>query len=200
MLDRYYGQEPLTGTKVNLIPFKKEHISARYIGWLNDPEVNAFLEARFVHQTYETVLAFLHSFHDDVERYMWGIYANGSEMIGTATLHTIDRNHGSGHTGLLIGERAYWGTGASTEATEMMAQFAFETLGLRRLSAGTYATNYGMNFTLKRLGFTYEGRLRKALEVGTNVYVDKYVWGILADEWRARNTKEQMHGGYHDIG
>lgn len=171
--------------------FQEEHISDRYIGWLNDPQVNRFLEVRHVHQTYDTVLAYVRSFHGDAEKYMWGIYPNNiTDLIGTATLYDINRHHGYGEIGLMIGEKDYWGKGASTEAIELIAQFAFETLELRRLTGGSYASNRGMNFTYKMLGFTREGILRKAHMLSPGVYVDGYRWGILVDEWRNRKKEE----------
>lgn len=179
--------ETLRGELFTLRRFTVEDISDRYIGWLNDPQVNRFLEVRFVTQTREIATAYVSSYYTGVEKYMWGIYPNGvSELIGTATLHNIDRNHESGDVGLMIGSKVYWGKGASDDAIELIANLAFETLGLRRLSAGTSSPNLGINFTLKRLGFTHEGTLRKAYSDDSGNYMDGYRWGVLAEEWRAR--------------
>lgn len=183
--------DPLKGGRFTLRPFTEEDISDRYIGWLNDPEVNRFLEVRFVRQTYETALEFVRSFYGEVEKYMWGIYPNDAAgPIGTTTLHEIRRNHGTGEIGLMIGEAEYWGKGASNEAKELVLEFAFETLGLRRATGGCYASNHGMNFTFKRLGFTFEGKQRAAWYVSPGTYVDGFRWGILADEWRARPRRQ----------
>ena len=178
--------KPLKGDRFTLRPFTEKDISDRYIGWLNDPEVNRFLEVRFVHQTHETVLKFVQSFYGDLEKYMWGIFPNdAAEPVGTTTLFDINRNHETGVIGLMIGEADYWGEGASTEALELLLGFAFETLGLHRARGASWALNHGINFTLKRLGFTLEGTERKALAISPGIYTDEYHWGILAEEWRA---------------
>jgi len=178
----------LVGPRFRLVPFLEEHISGRYIDWLNDPEINRFLEARFVDNNYQSVLAYVRSFYGDTEKYMWGIYpAREEEPIGTITLSLVNRNHGSGTIGLLIGEKQYWGTGASTEALEMLAECTFGTLGLRRLHAETCSLNYGINFTFKKLGFTFEGTMRKSHLLSSGDYADGYRWGLLQEEWRARN-------------
>lgn len=175
----------LAGTRCRLIPFKEAHISERYIGWLNDPAVNQFLEVRWIHQTYATACTFVRSFYGKAEKYIWGIYVHQDPgPIGTATLYDINRHHDVGEFGLLVGERAYWGTGVSTEVIDLIAQCAFETLGLRRLAGGSYTTNVGMNFAFRRAGFTREGTVRKAYVVRPGVYVDGYRWGLLAEEWR----------------
>ena len=183
-------REELVGSLFSLIPFKEEHISDRYIGWLNDPEVNRFLEIRYVRQTYDTVLEYVRSFSDSSEKFMWGIYPEGSkDLIGTATLYIIYRQHGMCGIGLMIGDRNFWGGAASTGAIELMAEYAFETLGLRRMHAETYASNLGMNFTFKRMGFALEGRLKKAYSFSPGNYTDAYQWGLLAEDWRARDQR-----------
>ena len=187
--------EPLVGQQFTLRPFTEKHISPRYIGWLNDPNINRFLEVRFTHQTYETVLAYVQSYYGDTEKYMWGIFPKDSnEPMGTATLYDINRIHGTSEFGILIGEIDYWGKGASTEVIGMILSFAFETLGLRRVTGGCYALNHGMNFTFKRLGFTFEGKHRGAFYVGPGTYIDGYHWGILADEWQAKRKAASSSG------
>ena len=45
-----------------------------------------------------------------------------------------------------------------------------------------------MNFTYQKLGFVRAGVLRAALQVASGHYVDCYRWGLLADDWRARQA------------
>jgi [ribosomal protein S5]-alanine N-acetyltransferase len=142
---------------------------------------------RHERQSRETALIFVRSFDGPLEKYMWAVVPKESEnAIGTSTLYHINRNHGSAEIGLLIGERDYWGSGASEEAIGLMADFAFDTLGLHRLTGGSYSKNRGMNFTYRKIGFTLEGRMRQAFRLSLDEYVDGYRWGLLADEWRAR--------------
>ena len=160
----------------------------RYVRWLNDPMVNRFLEARFEPQTRQSVVAYVLSYYGAAEKYIWGIYETGNhQILGTATLSSINRRHGSAEIGLLVGERDYWGKGASDEALEMVIGFAFDDLGLRRLTGGTYAPNQGMNFTFMRYGFRREGTLQEACLLEDGVYVDVYRWGLLSKDWRMRD-------------
>ena len=178
----------LTGVDFSLIPFKLEHISDSYIGWLNDPEVNRFLEVRFVHQTRATVEAFVRSFYSGAEKYLWGIYPKDGDMVGTATVQSVKRTHGTCELGVMIGEKSFWGEGASTEAMELVAGFVFDTLGMRRLTGGSYSLNHGMNFTFNRLGWRREGTLREAF-LFEGKFIDGYRWAILADDWRQGKTE-----------
>lgn len=183
----------LRGPNYLLTPFNEKMISEQYIGWLNDSRVNKYLEVRKTKQTQESVLEFVRSFYNDPLRYFWGIYSNeNSELVGTATLY-LNRERQSGEIGLLIGEVAYWGKKVSDEVIDLIAQFTFEHLGLCRVTGGCYSTNIGMNFTFKKLGFKLEGILRKCRKLEDGTYLDEFLWGALADEWKV-NYKLSLIG------
>lgn len=177
----------LTGPNFQLLPFTEEQISDRYLNWLNDPEVNRYLEIRFVPQTRDTVTEYVRSFYAGREAYMWAIYPKGKDQpVGTATLQGINRNHNSAGIGLMIGDTEYWGSNCALESLGLVAEFAFETLGLRRLAEESSGSNHSINFTLRRFGFTFEGKMRQASVMGPGEYCDGYRWGLLVDEWQAK--------------
>ena len=174
----------LSGKNFRILPLRAEDVSDRYIAWLNDPKVNQFLEVRFAAQTRESVISYVELHEKAEDRYLWGIYPlNESFYVGTATLTQINRQHGSGEIGLLVGELDYWGKNASAEAMELVMKFGFEQLKLRRLTGGSYSLNMGMNFTFKRLGFRCEAKMLKAYQHTPGNYVDGYRWAILKEEW-----------------
>lgn len=180
--------ECVEGDGFSLRPFTIDTVSDRYIDWLNDPEVNQFLEVRFAPQNRQTATEFVESFADGIECYMWGIYpSDKAEPVGTVTLQKVDRNNGAAEFGIMVGDKEYWGKGAAAESIRLVARFSFDRLGLRRLAAGTYASNHGINFTLKQLGFTVEGKVRRAFVLNSGAIVDGYRWGILAEEWSGRD-------------
>lgn len=180
----------LIGSNFRLEPLKVAEVNDRYVGWLNDPQINQYLEVRFVRQTLATVTEYVKAYNGDAERYMWGVYPDGEdEYIGTATLSLISHIHRSGGIGFMIGEKAYWGSGASQESLELLVNFAFDVLGLRRLFAESCAPNHGMNFTFKKMGFTLEGKMREGHYISPGCYVDGYRWGILASEWQERRAQ-----------
>ncbi|MQF95308.1 MAG: GNAT family N-acetyltransferase [SAR202 cluster bacterium] len=183
----FHPSQVLSGPNFKLIPFTEEHLSERYLGWLNDPEVNRFLEIRFTPQTRDTVTEYIQAIYQSKEAYMWGIYPKGNDQpVGTATLLGINRNHDSAGIGLMIGDKEYWGSNCALEVLGLVAEFAFETLGLRRLAEESSGPNHSINFTLRRFGFTFEGKMRQASVIGPGEYCDGYRWGLLVDEWRAK--------------
>ncbi len=173
-----------------LRPLRPEDVTERYVGMLNNPRVNRFLEVRWKPQTDDSVRAFVDSFYKDEEKYAWSITVRDSNLfIGTATLYEINRNHGTAELGLMIGDESYWGKGASETVLTLVINYALDVLNLRRIIGGSCEHNHGMHFTYKRLGFRREANFVKAWASGTGDYWDLYRWAILKDEWRARATR-----------
>ena len=183
MYKKMFNSNKLIGNKYTLNPLTKDDITEEYIAWLNDPIVNRFLEVRHVHQTIETVTEYINGFYKDQEKYIWGIYSLDGIMIGTISLFEFNRNHNSSVFGLMIGDSNYWGKSASEESIRLALNFAFDTLGLHRVSGVCYSTNMGMIFTFQRLGFKREGVMRKSLLDGGK-YIDNYQWAVISDEWK----------------
>ena len=168
----------LTGSRLNLIPFKEEHVCDTYIGWLNDPDVNRFMEVRFVRQTRETVLAYVQSFYGDAENYMWGVYQKNNDLIGTATLSDINRHHQRGVLGLMIGEKGCWGKGYGTEVIKLTVDFAFKKLNLHKATAGAIADNLGSIKAFQKADFEIEGRM-KSQDFSDGVFRDVVYMGLV---------------------
>lgn len=53
-----------------LRPLDETGVTDRYVAWLNDPDVNRFVEARFTPQAHDSVRAFVRSFDGAADRYL----------------------------------------------------------------------------------------------------------------------------------
>jgi len=186
----------LLGTSVELEPLAERHVDDNYLRWLADPEVIRYLNVRFSQpQTRQDVLNYVKSFYGKTERYAWAIRLRETKtMVGTATIPRIDRIQLTAGIGLMIGDRNAWGTGAGTQALELLIDFAFESLRLRRLAEHNVALNHRSNFMLRLSGFRHEGTLRSAyrLSLDSDEWVDGLEFGLLADDWRARKLRENL--------
>lgn len=99
-------------------------------------------------------------------------------------------------TGVRAGKLGYavaadhWGHGYATDAVRQLLRFAFETVDLHRVSAAIGPDNQASVAVVKRLGLTYEGRIRH--HVRTNgEWRDSLLYAILADDW-ARLTAADL--------
>ena len=169
------NQMSLRGERIFLKPIKCA--TKQYVGWMNDIEINKYLESRFTKQTMETCQDFINSANSNINTYFYGIYVEG-RYIGNIKLHTNPK-HKYADIGFLIGERSEWGKGYATEAIKIIVKFAFETLELNKVWAGIYETNKGSIKALKKAGFIEEGRQKKHY-LSDGEYID----GILMAIWR----------------
>lgn len=136
------------------------HVGPAYVGWLNDPEINRFLESRFAVHDEEGTRAFVASVLASDNSVFFGIRSPvlGGRHVGNIKLGPIDRRHGLAEVGILLGEKAAWGQGLASAAIARVADIAYEELGLRKLSAGCYASNVGSARAFEKAGFALEGR------------------------------------------
>lgn len=76
----------------------------------------------------------------------------------------------------------YWGKGYATEAARVIVRYGFETLKLNRIYAGVFEGNSSSVHVLEKLGFQYEGTLRKHY-FKWGKFLDNISYGMLAEDW-----------------
>lgn len=88
-----------------------------------------------------------------------------------------------------VAELGYWlapharGRGVMTAAVRLVAAWAFDTAGMRRVQLTTDPDNHASQAVARRCGFTLEGRLRGHLgHPRTGLRRDSLMWGLLPGE------------------
>lgn len=145
---------PIRSERLMIVPVTEEHLTPRYVGWLNDPEVVRYSEQRFKTHTLESCRAYLKSFAG-TENLFVALIANSEGHIGNMTAY-LDR-YGVVDVGILIGERAVWGRGYGSEAWQSVCRALIEA-GARKITAGTLSVNKGMRTVMERAGMVPDGR------------------------------------------
>lgn len=141
---------------------RPEDASDVYVGWLNDPEVNRYLETRHTEQTLESCKVFIQQCEMDPGSHLFGIFLGDSGThIGNAKIGMINTTYKRGQVSLFIGEKHYWGQGFSSELVGALTQFGFDTLGLHRLEAGCYEDNLASLRVFLKNGYAVEGFFRE---------------------------------------
>ena len=178
------NETSMQGNNIYLKPFTVEHITDDYIAWLNDSDVNHYLESRFIIQTRETVSNFVKSFAGNKNALLFGIYLKANNLhLGNISFSEINYQHGYGVIGLALGRKSCWGKGYSSEALKMIVTYGFNVLNLRRLEAGIYEDNIGSIKIFEKLGFHREAILRKRGYL-QNSYADIFLFGLLKEEFQ----------------
>lgn len=126
----------LRGKQIYLRRLTEDDVTEKYVSWINNPEINQYLESRFVTHTIESTKTFIRSVTND-NNYQFGIFLiDTNEHIGNIKIGSINRYHKYGDIGFIIGEKAYWGRGIATEAIKLATDFAFNELHLHKLWGG----------------------------------------------------------------
>ncbi len=142
----------------SLFVLTPEHVTDSYVSWLNAPEINRYLESRFVTHTVESTRAFVALVLASPNSLFLGIKSHQlGRHVGNIKLGPIDPHHETGDIGILIGDKAAWGKGIATSAIEAISEIAGNRLKLRKLTAGCYASNAGSQRAFEKAGFVVEG-------------------------------------------
>jgi RimJ/RimL family protein N-acetyltransferase len=176
--------ERLVGTNVYLRLLEMSDCGERYLTWLRDPEVNRFLETRFVEQTDATIQDFVMEMRKGPDNYLFGIVLIETDRhIGNIKVGGVNHIHKHCEVGYFIGDRDMWGKGIATEAIRLATQFGFERLGLHRCAAVVDVDNPASAKALERVGYKREGTMREKLFMDGR-WSDQYLYGLLRDEFR----------------
>ena len=112
------------------------------------------------------------------------IHLRGSDrLIGTCAFSQLDGDNGSALFHITIGEPDCWGHGYGTEATALMLDHAFSTLGIHRVGLAVFAFNERAISSYRKVGFVVEGRAREAIWRDGRFH-DEIQMSVLEDEWR----------------
>lgn len=168
----------ITGDCTALRELDVDDVGEAYYRWMTDPDVVRHLESRFQAHTMESLRQFVAAARADPDTVLFGIILRaGGRHIGNIKLGPVARPHGTADIGLLIGEKDCWGRGYATEAISLAARFAFDTLGLRKVTASCYSSNEASARAFEKVGFVREG-LRRAQFMSENGPVDQILLGL----------------------
>jgi RimJ/RimL family protein N-acetyltransferase len=102
--------------------------------------------------------------------------------IGFVDLNGFQRRPGDAFIGIGLGEPAYWGKGYGTDAMQLIVRYAFQVLGLHRVSLNVFEYNPRAIRSYEKAGFQVEGRLSSAMQRDGKRW-DWLYMGILRTEW-----------------
>jgi ribosomal-protein-alanine N-acetyltransferase len=163
-----------------------EDVNDKYIGWLNDPEINRYLEIRFDKHRLETCRAFVEQMNVDSASYLFGIFDKQSHShIGNIKLGFINSRHRRAEISFFIGDKNFHGRGLATEAVREVTRWGFVECSLRKIEAGCYEQNFASLRCLLKCGYCVEGFARSSVE-SEGRRMGCFRLGVLAEEFAVR--------------
>lgn len=176
-------EEFFAGQRVGLRLVTLADCTPAYVAWLEDSDVNRYLETRWSPQSMESVRQFVTAMLGGSANYLFAIVETDSgRHVGNLKIGPINAHHGFADVSYFIGEKSCWGRGYASEALLIAKGIAFERLGLRRLQAGLYEGNVGSARALEKAGFSYEARFQAQLRGPAGL--EDHVWYACSSDER----------------
>ena len=123
------------------------------------------------------------------EEFKLGIVSKDTaKVIGIVSIKHIDRKSQCAAIGIWIGKK-YWGQGIMFEAEFLAIDWAFGSLGLRKIRAEAHCENIASIITMKKLGFRIIGTsgMQKDI-IGEQVHI--IGMEVTCDEFKSASIKE----------
>jgi RimJ/RimL family protein N-acetyltransferase len=133
---------------------------------LSDPEVTRYL-ADWARGPYglSQALEFVRNPRPDSVGWTIECRADGTP-IGATGLHAINHQNRNCMWGIWIGPPDRWGQGFGTETCRLAVGYAFDHLGMEKVSLDVYEGNDRGRRTYEKAGFVREGLLRRHMWLG----------------------------------
>ena len=190
MLQRRWFPDELVGDGVVL----RRHVPgnlAAFRRWYADPEVARLTRYQDGPMRPDEIERFFTARALGPDSMAMAIHVRATNrLIGSCAFSQLDPDNGSVLFHITIGERDTWGQGYGTEATALMVDHAFGTLGLHRVALAVFEFNERAIRAYRRVGFRIEGRAREAIRRDGRWW-DEIQMSLLADDWLAARARER---------
>lgn len=175
----------IAGNAVALREFTMSDLRA-VVTIVGDDRVTSWLsfDSRDSQQAEAMLSGIIERAHDENRSEYYLAVESGAEIVGFVRL---------GLAGVRAAKLGYavkadsWGRGYATEAASIAVDFGFRQLGLHRISAAIGPNNRASVAIVKRLGFSYEGRIRDHVHTNGH-WRDSLLYSVLVDEWQNSPT------------
>ena len=156
------------GKRIYLREIQTKDINQKYLSWMNNSNVNAFLETRFKKQTLESIKEYWLSIKNDDDSFWFAICTEDDDMhIGNIKIGPVNWIHKKGDISLFIGESKKWGKGYGYDAIILISNWSFKELKLEKINAGIYQSNVKSIKAFEKAGFKIEGILRDEVKLNS---------------------------------
>jgi RimJ/RimL family protein N-acetyltransferase len=191
MAPRTWFPEVLTGSRVVLRRHVPENL-AWFRNWYADPEIARLARYQEAPMRNDEIERFFTARVVGPEALSRAIHERSTDrLIGTCAFSQLDGDNGSALYHITIGEKDAWGQGYGTEATRLMLDHAFGTLGLHRIALFVFEFNERAIRAYRRCGFVVEGRSRESI-FRDGRWWDEIAMSVIESDWRASRPADAV--------
>ena len=188
MAQKTWFPEVLTGERVVLRRHVPANVTA-FLRWYADPEIARLARYQATPMRPEEIERFFAARVAGPESLAMAVHEKATDrLIGTCAFSQLDGDNGSALYHITIGEADAWGHGYGTEATRLMVDHAFGTLGLHRISLNVFEFNERAIRAYVRVGFLIEGRSRESIWRDGRWW-DELAMSVLVSDWKVARAE-----------
>lgn len=171
-----------SGERVRLTPPQEED-QALFASWTHDDEYMRLLDDDPVRPQSSSTFAHFGDATKNDDYYFHLRTLEGNVLIGFVVLFNLKWRNGTAILAIGIGAAEYRGKGYGRDSLNLILNYAFSELCLRRVSLTVIDYNTSAIKAYERVGFQREGVHRQAISRGGQTH-DLLSYGILREEWQ----------------
>ena len=150
--------------EIILEKINEKHANKKYLKWLNDKEVNKYLELRHKETKLSDIVSFIKKTSNSKNTFIYGIFLNHKDNhIGNITLGPISTLYKTAEIGFFIGEKKFWDKGIMSTAIKEIIKISKNKFKIKKLIGGCYEINHSTKNLFLKNNFKLEGKLRSQI-------------------------------------
>jgi RimJ/RimL family protein N-acetyltransferase len=172
----------LEGKYVRLVVLAERHLDDIVKSW-NNPKLRKYLGG-YIPATRAQEVEWIENVHRQMkERTAFGFAIeriSDHSFLGSTAVHSIEWVARTARVGIAIFDPENWGKGYGSETLEILIDFSWKHLNLRRLELGVHTFNKRAIRVYEKLGFKMIGTARQKFYIDGE-YVDEHYMEIFRD-------------------
>lgn len=164
------------GKNISLKKLSIKNCNETYLGWLNNPNINQYLESRISKLTLRDVKDFVKKSNLSNSTILFGIFYKNTH-IGNIKIE-INWFHEVCTFGYMIGEDNYQGKNIGTESIKICTRICLKNLKLRSCFASLYSDNVASKRVLEKNGFKKVAVIKDMYKLKKKTFSDELVYRL----------------------
>ena len=120
----------LTSERLILKPLNSDFLSQDYVDWLNDKEVNKYLESGGNYNISKLKDYLIYIEKNNI--YSWAVTLKNGKHIGNIKIDPINLKHDNAEYGIMMGDKNEWGKGYAKEVSKLVIDYCLKLLNSER--------------------------------------------------------------------
>ncbi len=164
---------------VKIRKFEEKDIPLK-VKWINDPNINTYLHYDLP-LTIEGTTKWFDRIKDRNDRFDGTVEYNGVP-VGICGLLNIDHRNKRAEIYFTIGDQSFQHRGICTKGFHILFDYAFNDLGLNKITGLVEAINVPSLGLVKKFNFKHEGTLVEDVKQG-DVFIDRHCFAYFAKDY-----------------